>query len=72
MLGEQWANERRLAVMRLPAPWDTMGAGAGRVRNLWMLEYGRPDLVVAFPGGHGTADMISKARKAGIPVQVIA
>jgi hypothetical protein len=27
-----------------------------------------PDLVIAFPGGKGTADMIRKARKAGIQI----
>ena len=32
---------------------------------------GKPDLVVAFPGGVGTADMISRAMKAGIKVEVI-
>jgi hypothetical protein len=31
-----------------------------------MLEEGRPELVVAFPGERGTADMMSRARNAGI------
>jgi ABC-type Fe3+-hydroxamate transport system substrate-binding protein len=34
-----------------------------------MIEEGKPDLVVAFPGGRGTADMVAKAEAAGIPVQ---
>lgn len=34
----------------------------------WMLEFGRPDLVVAFPGGRGTEDMVTKAERAGIRV----
>jgi hypothetical protein len=51
-----------------PAQWDRYGEAAGPIRNAWMLEFGKPDLVVAFPGGRGTADMISKARKAGIEV----
>lgn len=29
---------------------------------------GNPDLVIAFQGGRGTADMIVRARKAGLPV----
>jgi hypothetical protein len=33
-----------------------------------MLKEGHPDLVVAFPGGKGTAGMIALARAAGIPV----
>jgi hypothetical protein len=34
-----------------------------------MLDKGRPDLVLAFPGGRGTADMIQRAEAAGVPVQ---
>ena len=30
----------------------------------------KPDLVVAFPGGRGTADMVRRARKAGVPAYV--
>ena len=33
-----------------------------------MLDERRPDLVVAFPGGRGTADMVGRARSAGIEV----
>jgi hypothetical protein len=33
-----------------------------------MIDQGRPDLVVAFPGGRGTADMVRRARAAGISV----
>ena len=30
------------------------------------------DLVIAFPGGTGTADMVRRARKAGVEVREIA
>jgi UDP-N-acetylmuramoylalanine-D-glutamate ligase len=33
-----------------------------------MLNEGKPDLVVAFPGGAGTENMVSLATKAGIEV----
>jgi hypothetical protein len=33
-----------------------------------MLEEGKPDLVVAFPGGTGTANMVKQARAAGVEV----
>ena len=36
-----------------------------------MLDEGKPDLVVAFPGGTGTADMIRRAKKAGVEVKEI-
>jgi hypothetical protein len=33
-----------------------------------MLDEGRPTLVVAFPDGRGTADMVRRARGAGVEV----
>lgn len=54
-----------------PADWDTHGKKAGFIRNQQMLDEGKPDLVVAFPGGNGTADMVRRARKAGIEVKEI-
>ncbi len=41
---------------------------AGFWRNQRMIDEGKPDLVLAFPGGNGTADTIARARKAGIEV----
>jgi len=43
-------------------------ANAGPDRNKRMMDEGKPDLVVAFPGGDGTADMVRKAKAAGIEV----
>jgi hypothetical protein len=37
-------------------------------RNQQMLDEGRPDLVVAFPGGAGTANMVKLARAIGCEV----
>lgn len=50
------------------ANWALHGSRAGPMRNERMLVEGRPDLVVAFPGGRGTADCIRRARKLGIEV----
>jgi len=47
-----------------PADWENLGPAAGPIRNKQMIDEGRPDLVVAFPGGNGTADMVNKAKKA--------
>jgi len=33
-----------------------------------MLAEGEPDAVLAFPGGRGTADMVRRAKRAGVPV----
>lgn len=49
------------------ANWDKYGLAAGPIRNAKMLEWG-PDLVVAFAGGKGTADMVRRAKAAGIEV----
>jgi hypothetical protein len=51
-----------------PADWDTYGKQAGRLRNTKMLAESKPDFVLAFPGGNGTADMVSKAKAAGVTV----
>jgi hypothetical protein len=32
---------------------------------------GKPDLVVAFPGGRGTANMVKQARAAGVAVMEV-
>jgi len=40
----------------------------GNYRNQLMLDDFHPDLVVAFPGGRGTADMVKRAVAAGVKV----
>lgn len=47
--------------------WDQLGKGAGVIRNTFMLTK-KPDLVLAFPGGNGTLDMITQARNARVNV----
>jgi len=64
---------RRLGVQVLPFPvskddWKAQGRAAGPLRNRRMLLDGRPQLVVAFPGGRGTADMTSQAELAKVAV----
>lgn len=53
-----------------PADWQRHGKAAGPIRNRQMLNEGKPDLVVAFPGGAGTAHMVSIAKVAGVEVIV--
>ncbi len=54
-----------------PAEWNLHGRTAGPVRNRRMIEEGKPDLVLAFPGGQGTADLVRRARAAGIEVREV-
>lgn len=63
-----WARASEIPVTSFPADWDRYGRQAGPLRNTQMLAEGRPDAVIAFPGGAGTADMVRKARAAGLPV----
>ena len=66
----EWALANNLDVQTFDAEWHRHGKRAGPIRNQRMLEEGQPDLIVAFPGGHGTADMVRRARQAGIEVHV--
>lgn len=52
------------------AEWEKHGKAAGPKRNARMLEW-EPDLVVAFPGGRGTADMVARARKVNIEIMEV-
>lgn len=54
-----------------PADWVRLGRAAGPVRNQLMIEQGKPDLVVAFPGNFGTADCVRRAKAAGVPVMEV-
>lgn len=71
-----WAMAKRVVgasvgIHRYHAEWRKHGKAAGPMRNQRMIEDGRPDLVVAFPGGAGTADCVRRAKEAGIEVLVI-
>ena len=65
----RWATLHSVALATFHADWR-YGLGAGPARNGRMLLE-RPDLVVAFPGGRGTADMCRQARAAGVEVREV-
>ncbi len=67
-MADQWAKWRNIPVRAFPADWSRLGAAAGPTRNQQMIDEARPDLVIAFPGGKGTADMCNRARACGIRV----
>ena len=69
-----WAISRKpsIDIESYQARWDTLGRGAGFIRNARMLKEGKPDLVVAFPGGEGTRNMVTLARRAGVPIILVA
>ena len=61
-----------IPVLEFPANWDLYHKAAGPIRNKQMLEEGKPTHVAVFHDdiGHskGTADMVRRANKAGIPI----
>lgn len=67
----EWAERFGFPLHRFPADWKAHGRAAGPIRNQRMIDEGKPDLVIAFPGGRGTADMVRRARAAGIEVREI-
>lgn len=80
----EWAGRRGIRVTPFPVDWDNIDlpgarirrngrgkfydATAGYRRNLRMLIEGAPELVIAFPGGNGTAHMTAQALKRDIAV----
>lgn len=70
-LAASWAIAERVPTEMFPADWKNDGRSAGPKRNQRMIDEGKPDLVVAFPGGRGTADMVRRACAAGIEVREI-
>lgn len=68
-LARGWARSRGVPYQTFDPDWRKYGrAVAGKLRNGQMLSDGKPDALVAFPGGTGTADMIAKAEAAKLPV----
>lgn len=67
-MADQWARENGIAIDVLPAEWRKFGTSAGAIRNQRMINEGKPQFVLALPGGSGTRDMIRRARIAGLLV----
>ena len=64
----RWARENNIADLKFPADWKTYGKSAGYMRNSEMLYKGRPNIIIAFPGGKGTEMMKRLADEKGIEV----
>lgn len=64
----EWAKSESVKAIVCPADWKKHGKAAGPIRNREMLEFHKPDYVVALPGGKGTANMIALAESHGVPV----
>ena len=67
-LGRLYGERHGIPVTTFHAEWKRLGRAAGPIRNKRMLDEGKPDLVVASPGGTGIANMMRQARAAGVEV----
>lgn len=68
MLADSWGRDQpSVSVHPVPAQWKKYGKRAGPMRNQAMLGQS-PDMVIAFKGGRGTADMVKRAEAAGVNV----
>ena len=67
-MAEECAKSRAIDCVVFHADWVGLSRATEPIRNQRILDEGKPDLVVAFPGGRGTADMMRKARAAGVEV----
>ncbi|MCP4468825.1 MAG: DUF2493 domain-containing protein [Halieaceae bacterium] len=70
-LGERYAEEREVEILRMPANWEAEGRSAGYKRNVRMAE--RADAVCVFWDGKskGSKHMIDIARHHNLPLRVI-
>ncbi|CAN0268283.1 unnamed protein product, partial [Scytosiphon promiscuus] len=67
----KWAQLNGVPSVVFPiwdSQWRKGGKAEGPKRNARMLATFKPDAVVAFPGGLGTADMVRQAKRAGVRV----
>lgn len=56
-IAEAWADEMGIEKQIFHAEWSKYQRRAGPIRNQRMLDEGKPDAVIAFPGGKGTDHM---------------
>jgi len=67
-IAESWGFVNSIPRKIFKANWFKHGKAAGPIRNKQMLEDFKPDAVVAFAGGKGTAGMVKLAEGAGVYV----
>lgn len=71
-LGELYAIDRGMSLIRVPAMWEVFGREqAGRIRNELMAEIATHCVVFWDGVSHGAGMMISIAERRGLPLRVI-
>lgn len=64
----RWAEYHKVILKTVPAPWKMLGMGSGPLRNLYMLEQHKPDLVIVGKGDVGSFHCMKSAIARGIPI----
>ena len=67
-MARDWAMRHGICTITVLANWNKWGNSAGPIRNRQMLEKCNPDVVIAFPGGRGTKNMVEQAKHKGVEV----
>ena len=67
-LADKVADKLGIQRVKVPANWTKLKRGAGPIRNKLMLDLFEIDVVLAFPGDVGTANMKKQARDRDIDV----
>lgn len=73
LMAKAWAESRGLPNFGCPFA-GFYGKQGGAIRNGWLLDEGRPDLVVAFPTKEsvGTWNCLTQAKQRGLAVRIVA
>lgn len=66
-LAARWAHARDIRCIPVYAQWRNHGRAAGPIRNRKLISM-HPALILAFPGGSGTRNMVRQAEAAGLRV----
>lgn len=67
-MGEAWATDRGVDIVRIPAEWDRLEKAAGFARNKLMACYGTHLLAFWDGKSPGTRHMLDTARSFGLPI----
>ena len=62
-MGEKWAEENNIPVIRFPAEWDKHGKSAGFIRNSEMAKFADALIAIQINNSRGTAHMVEQMRK---------
>lgn len=70
-IGGEWAFRNGIPQLVFRADWNRYSAAAGPKRNQQMIDEGKPDRGLGFPGDVGTRDMMKRLHKHEIPFNLL-